>query len=176
MKTTINNNERIFLIQSVNTLNTISIVCNLSNIPFILAENFDGIKYKISHLWNGKFTRVSKKYLSEMYEANQIDPNNVVNTINIVCLEWFDKVNGNSYFAAYITLNHGCKTEQVIKVPYQYGYGDQYKYAAMKQLKEIGILTDADEFQHIATYCNRKNITLNCVKHLCRKKSQLKNI
>ena len=49
----------------------------------------------------------------------------------VVAKEWRDKVNGNSYFSAQIeSVEDGSKT----KLPFQYGYGDQYKYEALREL------------------------------------------
>lgn len=50
--------------------------------------------------------------------------------------EWFDKVNGNSYFSARIWVDGG----QVAILPFQYGYGDQFIYEAQKKLLELGYL------------------------------------
>lgn len=50
--------------------------------------------------------------------------------------EWFDKVNGNSYFSARIFVDGG----QVAILPFQYGYGDQFLYEAQKKLLELGFL------------------------------------
>ena len=50
--------------------------------------------------------------------------------------EWFDKVNGNSYFSARIWINGG----QVAILPFQYGYGDQFIYEAHRKLIELGYL------------------------------------
>jgi len=50
--------------------------------------------------------------------------------------EWFDKVNGNSYFSARIWVDGG----QVAILPFQYGYGDQFLYEAQKKLLELGWL------------------------------------
>lgn len=38
-------------------------------------------------------------------------------TIDIVALEWFDKINGNSYFAATVTLDFGTDQAQSFKLP-----------------------------------------------------------
>ena len=46
-------------------------------------------------------------------------------TIDIQAKEWFDKVNGNSYFAGTITLNYGTETEETFLLPFQYGYGNE---------------------------------------------------
>ena len=53
-------------------------------------------------------------------------------TIDINAKEWRDKINGNSYFSSDVTLNYGMQNEETIKLPFQYGYGDQYYYASME--------------------------------------------
>ena len=60
-----------------------------------------------------------------------------VKTVDINAFQWFDKVNGNSYFAGTVCINYGMPTEKNIKMPFQYGYGDHYKDIAVKDLKEI---------------------------------------
>ena len=59
-----------------------------------------------------------------------------MNTIKYISTakEWFDKVNGNSYFSVQIE-----STEDknfLIKIPFQYGYGEQSFYTAREILKE----------------------------------------
>jgi hypothetical protein len=63
-----------------------------------------------------------------------------VKTIDIQAKEWFDKVNGNSYFAGLITVNFGMKSEQRFNMPFQYGYESQYEQEAFKVLKEAGLI------------------------------------
>lgn len=58
-----------------------------------------------------------------------------IKTIDIQSKEWFDKVNGNSYFSAIITINLGMPDAHNIYVPFQYGYGSQYEYTAFKALQ-----------------------------------------
>ena len=94
-----------------------------------------------------------------------------VNTIDINAKEWFDKVNGNSYFAANVTLNFGQPDQINIVLPFQYGYGDSYQYAAIKALNEqnfinVKYLQDLRENGIIVRY----NIQRNC------KQRELKNI
>ena len=55
---------------------------------------------------------------------------NRLHTIEVIAKEWFDKSAGNSYFSARITLND----KHVIKLPFQYGYGSQFEYAATDAL------------------------------------------
>ena len=59
-----------------------------------------------------------------------------IKTIDINAKEWFDKVNGNSYFSAVIFINLGMKNSLEIKMPFQYGYGDHYIDMAKKELIE----------------------------------------
>lgn len=89
-------------------------------------------------------------------------------TIDIQAREWFDKTYGNSYFSAIVTIDYGMETEQEIKLPFQYGYGDYYKEAAFKALKKAGFL-DCGELDRW-TWCKengvilRSNIERNCLK------------
>lgn len=62
-------------------------------------------------------------------------------TLDVNAKEWFDRINGNSYFSAEIVVNYGMEDSQTIKLPFQYGYGDQYRYATMEELNRQG-LTD----------------------------------
>lgn len=99
----------------------------------------------------------------------------MIKTIDINAKEWFDKVNGNSYFSAYISLNYGMEYQQNICLPFQYGYGDHYKDMAMKELVKLDLIKDAEQYTHGGTepmwkYCERNKIILrtskqsNCLK------------
>ena len=46
-------------------------------------------------------------------------------------IKWFDKVNGNTYHSVRITNN---KTGKVLYCPFEYGYGDQYRYTALQEM------------------------------------------
>lgn len=73
MKTTIDNNQRKFLIQSQGFGNQKDIFCNLKDIPKVLKDYFEpNEEMKIFEYWNRKLKRCSKKHLNEMFEANQI--------------------------------------------------------------------------------------------------------
>lgn len=68
MKTTINNSERVFL---VTTSTGDRVFCNLGDLEKVVKELGANAGYfKIFHFWNGKQEKVSKKYLSELYESN----------------------------------------------------------------------------------------------------------
>ncbi len=74
MKTTIDNNQRKFLVQSQGFGNTIDIFCNLADIPKVLKKGFaPNTDVKIYEFWNRKLKVCSKRHLNEMFEANQIN-------------------------------------------------------------------------------------------------------
>jgi len=91
-----------------------------------------------------------------------------VKTIDVNCKEWFDKVNGNSYFAGTVTINYGLKTAKVFKMPYQYGYGDQYRYEAIETLKRNKVIKYDSlsiwQFMEKNNIIERYNIQRNCKK------------
>lgn len=104
-----------------------------------------------------------------------------IKTIDINALEWFDRANGNSYFAATVTVNFGMKDAREIKLPFQYGYGSHYKDMAFKALEEAKIITDLKHHDNGSTegtwqYCERKKIILRATKHENCKQRELKNI
>lgn len=65
---------------------------------------------------------------------------NAISTVDIQAKEWFDKVNGNSYFSAQVTINFGMDSERTIYVPFQYGYGSAYQTKSIEQLQKDSIL------------------------------------
>jgi DNA-binding transcriptional regulator PaaX len=87
-------------------------------------------------------------------------------TITILAREWFDKINGNSYFAGEIYIDN----KEVAQMPFQYGFGEQYRYEAVTQLIKEGFLKDFKENESLYRYCDRKKINLltskqeNCLK------------
>jgi hypothetical protein len=89
-------------------------------------------------------------------------------TIDIQAKEWFDKVNGNSYFAGTITLNYGTETEEIFLMPFQHGYGSQYEHEAKAILTQFNKIST--DYESLYTYCKRvgiilrRNIERNCLK------------
>jgi hypothetical protein len=74
MITTLNNDQRKFLVQSVGFGNTFDIFCNLKAIPEVLAEvATTNSEYKIYEFWNRKLKRCSKKHLNEMFAAHKVN-------------------------------------------------------------------------------------------------------
>jgi hypothetical protein len=82
--------------------------------------------------------------------------------------EWFDKVNGNSYFSARVWVDG----EIVTVLPFQYGYGNQNEHEAQKKLIELGYLPQESEnrglwsiaaqmgfdYYHAKTFTNKKEM------------------
>jgi hypothetical protein len=64
----------------------------------------------------------------------------MIKTIDIYGKEWFDKVNGNSYFSAEIIVNYCIESEERFQVPFSYGYGDMYIFDSLRVLKNAGII------------------------------------
>ena len=56
--------------------------------------------------------------------------------IKFVCnaVRWFDKVNGNTYHSVRITRCRDGKQIVGLYAPYEYGYGDQYRYTAFSAM------------------------------------------
>jgi hypothetical protein len=92
-----------------------------------------------------------------------------VKTIDINCKEWFDKVNGNSYFSGSVTVNYGMDDAKSFDIPFQYGYGDCYEYTGFDVLEKNGIIK-RDHPHDTWRFCNengiikRSSIQRNCKK------------
>jgi hypothetical protein len=97
-----------------------------------------------------------------------------IKTIDIQAKEWFDKVNGNSYFSAQVTINYGMKTAKTIYLPFQYGYGSHYQDISMQELVKQGFIKDSEKGnfnEPVWRYCERKNIILRYSKdESCKKR------
>jgi len=90
---------------------------------------------------------------------------NSFSTIDIQAREWFDKVNGNSYFDCTVTFDFGLPTERKFLCPFQYGYGSAYESAAMKVV-ETAFPTMPKTFWELrdAKVVIRTNKRENCLK------------
>ena len=58
-------------------------------------------------------------------------------TIDINAKQWHDKIYGNSYFSSRVILNYGMNSQKIIKVPFQYGYGDHYLYQSLREIQKL---------------------------------------
>ena len=91
-----------------------------------------------------------------------------IKTIDINAKEWFDKLNGNSYFSAIITLNYKLDDEKILNLPFQYGYGEQYEHETFNEI--IKVLDLKTEIKVLWKYCEENKIILrsnkqkNCLK------------
>jgi hypothetical protein len=93
-----------------------------------------------------------------------------IKTLDINAREWFDKVNGNSYFAGEIVINYGMADEARRIMPFQYGYGDKYMQEAGYILHKNNIFTLPDNMS-LSRYCRDNNIILRNQKiKNCKKK------
>ena len=100
-----------------------------------------------------------------------------IKTIDINAREWFDKVNGNSYFSGNIILNFGMKTQKNYSMPFQYGYGDHYIDMANKLLSDSKIINtvrrENGTYPVLWLYCKDNDIILRTSKHENCKKKEL---
>ena len=74
--------------------------------------------------------------VKRVQEALETSKAKIERSLFIEAREWYDKINGNSYFSARLWVDGG----QVAILPFQYGYGDQFIYEAQKKLLELGYL------------------------------------
>lgn len=72
MTTTIDNSQRIFILQG-SGWNTQKYVCNMSDIVKCAGEFEMNQPYTISHIWNYKIQKLTVKKVIDLLEANQLD-------------------------------------------------------------------------------------------------------
>src|SRR6056297_1942009 len=85
-----------------------------------------------------------------------------VKEIKVTAKEWFDEVNGNSYFSAIIEVEFKDLSRKKFKIPFQYGYGTQYEYAAFQKLINEGILNKNCGWEtSLSKNCRKNNIKLS---------------
>ncbi len=96
-----------------------------------------------------------------------------IKEIKIEAKEWFDKVNGNSYFSARIYIND----KKVGVLPRQYGYGDHYIDMSAQYLDEQGLINNprhsSGSYGSLWRYCEDNNIKLITNKQERRLKREL---
>jgi len=94
-----------------------------------------------------------------------------IKTIDVNAKEWFDKVNGNSYFSAHVTINFGMKDQTGFYMPFQYGYGNHYEDMAFKELIKKGFIKTNDKYHSRWQYYQDNNIIYRHSKQEnCRKR------
>ena len=81
-------------------------------------------------------------------------------SITLYGRRWFDRKWGNTYFSTVIYVNG----KHVHTIEYEYGYGDQWAYAAQEWLFENGYLKGMERSPHgaltpnLRIYCEDKGI------------------
>jgi hypothetical protein len=82
-------------------------------------------------------------------------------TIDVNAKEWYDKINGNTYFAGEVIVDYGTEEQARYLMPFQYGYGDQYKDIALDTLKKAlrGV-----SGRSLWRFCKDNNIILRTYK------------
>ena len=78
-------------------------------------------------------------------------------SININAREWFDSINGNSYFSAKIQINAGTEDEETIILPFQYGYDSMYLQQSLKKLQDLEYIPLTE--RQLPRYCRENNIS-----------------
>ena len=96
-----------------------------------------------------------------------------IKTVDVIAREWFDKINGNSYFSMRITINYQMKTEKSFSVPMQSGYGDHYRDVAFQELITRGYITKPPTGIVYWRYYMANNIIARHTKHENCKKQDL---
>lgn len=99
-----------------------------------------------------------------------------VKTIDVNSLEWFDKINGNSYFAGRIIINYAMDNEKRFLMPFQYGYGGQDEQEAKAELLRAGLIPETIGYYSLSTYCKENGIIYRHTKTDRCKKAELKAI
>jgi len=94
-------------------------------------------------------------------------------TIDVNAKEWFDKVNGNSYFSAIVTLDYGTEQEKSYILPFKYGYGNHYQDMAFELLKKEGLVDKVHSTLSFWRYCKERGIILRTSKQENCKKRDL---
>ena len=110
-------------------------------------------------------------------EVTKLMAQSEVKTIDINAKEWFDRINGNSYFSASICVNFGMPDQTSTFLPFQYGYGSHYVDMAAKELDKLGYITlekyNNGGSERLWQYCNTHKIILRQSKQENCKKRDL---
>lgn len=69
MKTTINNNERVFLLKTYGQ----SVFCNLKDVPRVYRKLSGTYEVELFHFWNFTLRKLSKKQANELLKSNRIN-------------------------------------------------------------------------------------------------------
>ena len=95
--------------------------------------------------------------------------------LDINAKEWFDKVNGNSYYAGQIIIDYGMESQKRIVMPFDYGYGNYYEQEAKAILTEHNYISTGYG-ENLYTYCKNNGIIFRSNKEKNCKKAELKSL
>lgn len=104
-----------------------------------------------------------------LYQVYGNNTKNNMKTLDIKALSWFDKINGNTYFSALVTIDYGMNTEKVYKIPFSYGYGETYIQESTKLLIEFNQISKGYDIP-LWKYCKENNIILRTSINSAKKK------
>lgn len=76
-----------------------------------------------------------------------------VRSVHLSVKRWRDKVNGNSYFSARVYADG----REVLRLPFQYGYGNHPEAEALRAARDAGLLP-AGRARYLDTACQELGI------------------
>ena len=69
-----------------------------------------------------------------------------ITAINVLGRRWFQKTYGNTYNTAEVFIYFADGSTEYFKIPFGYGYGDQYAQRAEKQLELRGYMPGREQY------------------------------
>lgn len=95
-----------------------------------------------------------------------------IKTIDVTTKTWFDKVNGNTYFAQVITVNFGRKDEKRLINRFQYGYSSYEHFAKKFVMESLNLKTDLTDW-NVCGSRNARIIFRHTLQRDCKKRELL---
>ncbi len=84
-----------------------------------------------------------------------------IKTIDVITKTWFDKINGNTYFAQRIIVNRYKKNETVIINHFKYGYSSYDYFAKNRVMEALNLKTDLNKSYNLCGYGSSSKIRFN---------------
>lgn len=85
-----------------------------------------------------------------LQECTEALRNNYDASRNIIanCRKWRDNINGNTYFSVRLRIpqTDPAGFYRCVNIPFQYGYGDQWKWDTRKVLENLGVIEKTDKY------------------------------
>jgi|TARA_R100001132_G_C3232947_1_gene66788 hypothetical protein len=78
------------------------------------------------------------------------------------CKKWRDKINGNTYHSVRIT---DVNTKDIIKIPFTYGYGEQYKSNTLNELCRKNNTSKFNLYHDFIHWVDEENCKMKDVKN-----------